>query len=67
MTELSKSNNKSKGANMGTFNTANIEETLKHGGSLKATRRKLTVGKNAINALRHARDETKNNIDDILK
>ena len=64
--ELSKTISKKKNEDIRKFNMTNIEETLRSGGSMKATKRMLAIGKNQMFSLRNSKGEIVNNRDEII-
>lgn len=67
LAELSKFMNRSKTNDIRAYDKSVTEETLKRGGSLKATKGKLAIGKDRIWALRDEQSNVTHNIFDIIK
>ena len=65
--ELSKIINKKKTEDIRKFNMTKIEETLRNGRSMKATKRMLGIGKSQMFSLRNSNGEVTNNRDEIIK
>ena len=65
--ELSKTINKKKNQDIRNFNMSKIEETLRNGGSMKNTKRRLDIGRSQMVSLRNANGEVINNRDEIIK
>lgn len=66
LAELSKLINRSKVTDIRSHNMQMIEETLRRGGGLRSTKKKLAIGRDRMYALRDESGNVTNNLDEIL-